>query len=498
MKALFFPANKLNAVISPVYNGHKAVVSFDTDRLKDNKFELAEISLFKYNLQGTSFLNPYGVQNNENADYSGLISKLDKTGRISFGIYVRTDSWINPVNGNLEVIPDYNATVWSSAGAAYFDVTSGTAKTARYPNHGQQFYDLTSGRLGYDYINGVAGQSDMAESFGLIANHINYFYELSGLTLTTGSYENGRTEIARLLIPYMLGLRNSSYSYTGDSNIDNSAVQRLSSISRASSTRSWDAFRSNQFASLQDALTYAAGEIDKALLSYGWFNEFMHWHSLYEQNTPEDFDTIFSAFGNATLNKDIWAAGYNEAVEYAFLRDTIDLVGSFIDGDTVVIALGTQDRFKGTDTNGIPNNVDFSLLQTPVSIEIDLTGTPLSGKDIKCKQAYSIRKLGSNKYIINIPFIRNEESFVSARIEEGTPDYYSKDIPIVTRSGNTFLCEMPCKWVIWKKLISDPIQNIREDSRYDYANSINIDIEDNYNYYIGFINKWRKSSLIEI
>lgn len=503
MKVILFPDNKLNAAVVPIFNGHTAVVCQNTDRLKDNKFEMAEIELFRSDIQGTSFLNPRGAIIGENADYKDLLSRVGGTGRISFGIYYNTDAWISPITNQYQQIPDYYQTTWSEAGANVFaNAIEGQPKTARYPNNGQQMYDISNGAYGFDLVNGVSSASNMKESYDWANEQIELLYNYSGKRLTTISYMNGRPELSTTLLPLFLYGRNSSYSYSGNSDVNYYTLGRQDLISIRSNTRTWDAVRESRFLTQAESITYTQSQIRHAIDNNGMFSDFMHWHSLYEVGSGDlpFFRMLYEGMRAEIGSDDVWCAGNNEAAEYFFIRESIRSIGSFENENKVFVAYEVHDKYKELLQNGISQKLDCSLLDTPISIEIDLTGTYLAGKNITCKNAHSIRSLGSNRYILNLPYFLSQEGFSIFEISEATTaDYYSNTRPTIARTGNTITTNINSKLVIWRKTTEQELKDVREVYRdNDLKTSFTYNFESGYNYYIGAISKYRHSNLIEI
>lgn len=497
MKVTFFPGNKLNASIEPIYNGHIGVVTQNTDRMVDGKYALAELNAFKYDIQLTSFLNPFGsnrfpITNSENTNYGETIKKVHNTGRISFGIYYRTDAWYNKDKGVIETIPSYNSTVWTQASVdAGFDVTVGATKAVRYPNHGQQMYDTSNGLYGYDFATSTVGTNNLDELNVMTDEFVGYFKAISDLRLTNISYTNGEQGMAQLLKPYFIDGRNSEYSWTGDSNIEY-VVTRSEAISKPNSTRTWDAERANRFVDQQDAILYAQGEIDKALTLQKWWSDFMHWHSLYNFNDVQFFELFYAGIRDIIGSRDAWMAGYGEALEYKFLRDSIINIGSFERDDKVHLSIWVRDQNTGLDT------IDMSLLKTPISVKIDLTGTPLAGQNIKCEKAKSIRSLGSNQWIINIPYSGFGE-FGGVDIEQGAQYYYNSNNPVLDHSNGVITSNMPCKFVVWRKSNTSGIETTVEiDRTTELSDSIAVSTVAGFTYYIGAISQSNHSSLITV
>ena len=504
MDVVLFPDNKLGATVEPIYNAHIAIVSTNTDRLKDNKFEKSEIELFRSDIQGTSFLNPRGAAMGENSDYKGLLDRVGGTDRISFGMYFNTDGWISPITNSYQQIPDYYEKFWTSAGKSVFEgVTIGQPKPERYPNHGQQMFDVSNGKLGYDLVSGSVGQSNLKETIDWINWQVNELKKYSGRRMTSISYMNGRPEMHPLLVPYFISGRNSSYSWTGNSKIEYSGQSRMDMISRPSSTRTWDAVPEMKFATQAESIVYKRSQLRRAIETGGHDSDFMHTHLLYDTLPNGDlpfFRMFYEALRAEIGTEDVWCAGNNEAAEYYFIRESIRSIGSYQDSGKVYLFYEVHDYYKGLILSGIPQALDCSLLDTALSVRVDLSGTPLAGKNIKCDMAKSIRSLGSNVYIINLPYHLATEGFTAFEISESTTgDYYSNVRPTITRSGNTVTTNVKSKLVIWRKVTGADDKTIREVYRNNVlGTSFNHTFESGYSYYIGAISKYRHSSLIEV
>lgn len=503
MKVVLFPDNKLNISVEPIFNGYDAIICQNTDRLKDNKFEVAEIELFRSDIQGTSFLNPRGSLIGENADYQDLLNRVGGTDRISFGIYFNTNAWINPTNGNYEVIPDYEKTAWTSAGANVFaNAVVGNAKLARTPNHGQQLYDISNGAYGFDLVSGVSGTSNLSELYNWADEQINTLEYFSGKRLTTISYMNGRTESSTLLMPYFLFGRNSVSSKFGDNptNVSYNG-NRNELLNKANNTRVWDSAGAGNgtIETWNREIGFAKEQVRLAITNNGIYNDFTHWHSVYDTNTLDYFKLYYEGIRNEIGNDNVWCAGVNQAYEYYFIRESVRSLGSFEHENKVFIAYEVHDKYKELLQNGISQKLDCSLLDTPISIEIDLTGTSLAGKNIQCRNAQSIRSLGSNLYILNLPYFLSKEGFSIFEISEATTaDYYSEVRPLITRTGNAITTNIKSKLVIWRKTTNGGLADIVEVFRdNNLKTSFTYNFESGYNYYIGAISQFRHSSLIE-
>lgn len=501
-----FPANKLGASIAPIYNGHKAIVCHNTDRLIDGMYATAEMMAFKHNVQCTSFLHAfYNLTSppENGANYGEVLKAVHATGRISFGLYFRTDYWINPRTGERETIPDHNATKWTSLGKSYFpNVVVGADKPRLYPNHGHQLYIESNGEFGYNTETQTMGSSNLSETRLLAEMQFRIFEDLAGLKITSGSYANGSQSGWNVLIPQFFGIRNSSYGFSGNNgNIKYFGMTREETMRQASTCRGWDAVNAGQIVDQPAALNYSASEIDRAIIAGGLYSEFMHWHSVYKAQDTAFFDPFFQMIDTAINGRDVWRAGNNEANEYFVLSQSVNKIGSFVHDNRAHVFIRFKDIWTGTSTNGISNVIDPSRISTPISIEIDLTGTSLAGKNLKSKQATVLRSLGSNKWIINVsPRNTFKNGYMVFSVEEAanTEQYYSAARPTIQRSGNIITADMKSNFVIWRKPINSDdslVEAIFRTSEMSTETSYAFDTA-NYNYAVGAISLSRNSSLL--
>src|SRR5690606_9244528 len=90
--------------------------------------------------------------------------------------------------------------------------TIGANKDVQTPNHGQQLFDLTDGELGYDFVNGVMGASDLEEWRAVVDGQQEWHLQTFGRLSSSFSYRNGNYTNEPLLPPKTLGVRNSNSS----------------------------------------------------------------------------------------------------------------------------------------------------------------------------------------------------------------------------------------------------------------------------------------------
>ena len=297
--------------------GAISTFSHQTDSRFENSIYGAEIYGFKNNVRLGAFIT------NLLGQFVNGVSSTEATGLMRHDIYYGTDYWKNPVNGNIEVIPDYYGTKWTALGATYFNVTVGADKTARYPNHGQQMYDVTAGALGHDLVNGVKGASNHAEMIGVIENQRSWLKNITGRGISCGSYRNGANQGYLEHLTQWIGMRNSVPSPTkpfrdgGNTfyGFDANGVQlglpagqqftRQFFINFPNTFRWWDSWNSSGFPK-EDATAWSIQMMQDCLNSGGWYKDFCHWHSCRANNTMSSIDEFLQMFNSVRLDNFVW------------------------------------------------------------------------------------------------------------------------------------------------------------------------------------------------
>ena len=483
--------------------GAEMTFSHQTDSRLVTSIYAAELYGFKNNIRLGNFITNVLGQNN-----SG-IKDVENTGVIKHDIYFSTDSWLNPNTGVVEYIPDYYNLVWSSAGASFFNVIEGDVKISKFPNHGQQLFDLSNGVYGYDFSSNVSGSSNLAELKG-VSDKQQEIINTLGKTTCAGSYRNGVRNAADLMPAYFLGMRNSAENHTGNSDtyygsdLGNNTLGvtdvRQFFKNYPSSTRWWDTFTHGSVDKTVIS-EYVVSEIQKTILNKGWYRDFCHWHSLRNLDVLPELDEFLQLVNTAFGNSFVWTCSNGEALEYMFLRESVDKVlAKRIEGGKIFVLIDVIDSFKNViDINGIDNTLHLKQLHTPLSVKIDLSNTNLSGKNVKSSFG-KIRSLGNDVYIIQIPF-NFKEDFKGVVLSEGNNGVFNEDIPIVQKdiSNNNMkiYTDIPTKAVLFRATQGSAEYDFLPIARSnDFLGVHSFDYDSNYDYKIGVISEFGKTNLI--
>lgn len=472
----FVPKFEKMAIVSKHKYGAVATWSHCTDTVQVG-YEAGEINAFKHNLEVTIFDNfrHSPVSEDERLD-------IYKSGRVGFGVYFPTEYWSKP-GIPYSTIPDHFSDTWTSWA---FDEglipenLIGTPKPTRYPDMGQEIYDLTGGKYGYDYINGTVGQVDATSD--LIQYTVDWFNNLYGFYPSAASYRNGKTGIRHFMPNYYLGVRDSEIS--GDHLYD---IDKVSAASIPLTTRQGDSGNvgGNTNANFASLLT-------QAIENGGWFRDFTHWHNSTGGPKLNDFfETQKAAMGE----HDVVSLDFGTALEYMFLRKMATRSGIYTSGNELVLMTQTKNV---EDVN--PNPINTSL-----SVEVDLTGTLLEGKEIEGVGDKGIIKKSANHFIIEVPYSKKDGFHVVKLRESFSPNYLDLSLPVilsVNKNGNVLsvVTDKPTKVVVFaadKGAIFYQSKTLKRDSTLNTSHSFDLSgvdftIKD---IYIGAVTKERQSVL---
>jgi hypothetical protein len=440
----------------------------------------------------------YGVRSTVYESMNGSAVIRDQYTQKIFecSIYWLANKYSDPTD---KAIPDYTSSNYSSLGEAAFNVIDGDPKLQRYPNNGTQLFHITGGRLGVK-LNRALNSWDMGQEGITLSDTFDptnitddslFIDEVGtegdGFSATFAknintspqrhkcfSYSFGQEGTWQQKAQYFLSGRNSESgnNNTGDY-FDAWDIEQRYQISHPSSTRITDTMVGDD----ATKVSWIKDKIETVTIpTNGWFNNFTHWHTA-DLGLMELF---YTALQETDSLNNCWFAGMSEASEYRWFLDMIT---------------GTTAGFIGSScfvTVSINNvhNLPISHIITPISVELDLTGTSLDGKDIKSNKG-GIVSLGSNKYIVEV----NATDLV-IEVTEGVQEYYELVNPTLLSSNlvvNDLTITTDQNTVL--TLFSDEIGTVIE-RKYNKDNSHVFSGIVSGTYYLGIMNN-TNSTIIE-
>jgi hypothetical protein len=474
--------------------GAQATWSQSTDTSQLNSFYWAEACAFRENLALTVFDNSFA----QGRAYVTVPERQEaaKTGRLSFQVYFLSDTWMNPKTGKPTRIPDYYGKVWTKAGvAAGFKVVPGEAKTTRTPNHGQQMFDVSDGRFGYDLKKGKAGREDVLT--GLIEYQTNWVRTKFGACSAAG-YRNGQTGASYAVPAHLLGVRNSGHN--GD-------------LSYGCSPRDKTILGTGRYPDLTPkdtasfVLTTRAGDIDdsrenvmrhcqklleQAIATHGWYRDFNHWHT-----SPRFGLSLeqFLADQRQTIGKhDVVSLDFGSALQHKFLRDMATVWAHETDAGIEVVV-------KFRDPYGSLPLGDFHI---PLSVRVELAGTKLADRDVFSPQRCAIRRLPGNAIVVGVPFAGRACVAVIELKPTDTPSYLDLAKPRVLQTafqdGNLLVTtDKPTRVVVFASPKGKGLRGVRPMARVhepSTEHTIPLQPKPGHDLYVGAITERHQSSLV--
>lgn len=534
MKAIFFPKSELPIKICPNRHGAAMTYTEQTDSIRTPSRYAVEYYAHKHGAAVGAFIDPIGSQLVD-------IKESEKYGACKFDIYFYTDSWYNPNTGNLEIIPDYNASAWTQNGINTFGyveggvtkingvaVAVGTAKGTRAPNHGTQMFDYSNGKYGWK--NGKFGATNGIEQILYQKYNVDWFKGLTGRFPSAMSYRNGQTGGQFTDIAFYLQNRNSStgmwndtanaptwYGKDSEGNPKGvpttQEVTRTALASRPSTTRWWDWIDNiSGGTTFENSINGVKAIVALTVANGGWQNNFTHWHSsgstAKEELKLKCYDAYFAAIQEAANGAFIHFCNYGEASDYLIFRQCVDNIAAYSKGNRIVVSVCIIDPYSGdkfTD-NGLSAKLpEQRVINTPLSVEVDLTGTYLEGKNVKTNFGKAIKGEG-NKVIVEIPFSKNNEGIMQIEIYDNVlPDWKVTSQPIFSNFNENsgvvnFNTDCPCYSCVFEITDENNIALVQRNIEGDMkkTHTFTFSKKANKTYAVGIINECGLTNLKDI
>lgn len=424
---LFFtslPVNEFNipTTLQRFRYGADYAISSNTDTYAANVEEMEFLSM-KYSVRGTVF---------EQSQTSLVSRDVYTQNTLEESIYWLTNNYHNGTS--IVAIPDYTAATWSSAGVAAFpNAILGAPKPLQYPNIGTQMMYMSSGLIGVqlsvaftDWDKGIGNEgvfnpvvdpqkSDVATITSTGTNGDGFPSDYFNTSPNkAGSYSSGQQGTWQVYANHGITWRNSSAGgNVPDTYFDEWDITQRSELTYPSSVRYTDGV--SMSGTFPERVIWISDKITTVSIpGGGWFRNFTHWHTA----TVSDMELLYIELKNIsdTEVEEAWFAGVSEATEYSWFRNMVTGINAVQSGANVTVTVTIDNVF----------NLDLTHIITPISIEVDLSKTVLTGLDI-VSDVGRVRSLGNDIYIVDV-YADSLETVLTF----GTADYISLDYPAVT------------------------------------------------------------------
>lgn len=296
---------------------------------------------------------------------------------------------------------------------------------------------------------------------------------------------------------YANGIRDND-----DFALQNSLVTRLSSVSDTSydfgerlGHKTSSLFNYNvRDIDTATAISNAKTALQQAINNNGWYNDFSHWHWAEFYGDKNQWEQLMSEFQTLLKDTNYISLGSSEAIEYMWLRKQFKRGGLYQDGSELVLLSEVINN----------NDLPYGVIDSTLSVQIDLTGTILENKDITSNT--DILKVDDNKFIVQIPYSKYD-GFRTVRIKETTtPNYLNFNKPaIITKktsgSNLTVVTDRPTNVVVFTTPVEGELYQASLVSRSNIMNTnhiIKLPDVTSKDVYIGAITKEKQSALNKV
>lgn len=239
----------------------------------------------------------------------------------------------------------------------------------------------------------------------LYENNRQWFYNLMNRNPSCLSYGYGITNYSTFAKKYFLAGRNSGYYSTYDYGKSfngsflgspNQAYTLDNWINHYASFRWYDNAKT---VGVEASLQSLSDVIDVAYASSGMVHNFTHWHQMRSDTTGllgyDVYDTYFDMLVAKNVNNDIHFCSFGEAVEYMVFRSMISKAVMYRPKNDLSKLIIRMESLNSINVNPI--------LNTPISVKVDLSMTHLAEKIVRCKGGTIYNQTG-NIVIVEIPY----------------------------------------------------------------------------------------------
>jgi len=449
----FNSSKKIEAEVCAHKHCKDASVNFNTDKIFPKTFEPFEAAFMLYNLGYTAFVSKI---TNAKKISDGEKKEIHLTRRGSIELYFRTDYWFNPKNKKIEIIPDYYKNHWKKDISKTFNTDLEGSKKSRFPNHGQELFDVSNGLYGFDTISNSPGTNLLNEFLYYFNSEKEYLEKIrNNEKITTLSYGNGQTGCAPILknLNLIHSGRSSDYekkdvhktiSYYGVLNgetLGNKPNLQFNesnfNFSRSNTTRVLSPAIVNRKIvklKLQSSIDFSIKALELSLTKKGFYSSFAHWNYFYGPTSPytkKDFRNDYIEFIKKTrekiteLNLSVYSDSYEQIINYYESRNRVSSANAIVRKGTFTLKINHVDHPK-----------ELILNNSPLSIKLNLNDTKLSGHDIGTdnKMVSGIQKLTNNEFVINLNLTNQNNNTTEIEFyKTNNPKYLDFGIPKILK-----------------------------------------------------------------
>lgn len=185
----------------------------------------------------------------------------------------------------------------------------------------------------------------------------------------------------------------------------------------------------------QDVLNLAIADFRTTYGNRGFYNNFCHWHDLgggvkLDVSVLQYKDYV-DALGSLTVNNvdvsdNIHFCGFDEAMEYMMARILLKKISCY-----TPIGNPEEVHIVGYFNNDVSPLFRMDCFNTPLTIKVNLVGTPLEGEDIKVDYG-NVVKVANNIFLVELPVPRTGNISGIVLSKTNGSDYVITTRPTIT------------------------------------------------------------------
>lgn len=245
---------------------------------------------------------------------------------------------------------------------------------------------------------------------------------------------------------------------------------------------------------MTSAIGNAKSVMNQVISTNGWYNDFSHWHWAELYGDKNQFDQLMTEFKTLLNGVNYISIGASEAIEYMWLRKQFKRGGLYQDGNEIVLLS------EVVNDNALP----YSAIDSTLSVQVDLTGTILEGKEITSNA--DVLKVASNQFIVQVPYSKYD-GFRTVRIKEtSTPNYLNFNKPTITTaqitgSDLTIVTDKPTNVVVFTTPTGTELYQaslVKRSNTMSKNHTIKLLDVTGKDIYVGAITKEKQTTLLKI
>lgn len=232
-------------------------------------------------------------------------------------------------------------------------------------------------------------------------------------------------------------------------------------------------------------------KFSEAIQHHGFVTDFCHWNGHYTYGYPrEELGLHFENMGQILDTVNVYRGSYNDIAEYYYAREAV------ID---VEVQSVKQQLIVSVQYAPI-ENVNYNLVNCPVSVKVNLKGTKFASNDYKSMKQSGIRRLDNGDLVLDVKlnFADSINMVTDTLFVTNDAEYLPFIIPDVVIQDSLLIANQKVKLTVFRKPNGLDETCVSLDSRSLEWSETHILPQKIFgmDYYVGFINETNNSGVV--